>query len=324
MNIPHIANTTGNIAWNIIKRTIYICEWHENETFPSNTLPPNLKTIQKWYTTTALSLMDKSCFIQDRNNSLLTSTIEQAREGFSHLPGPELTNRRILAAFAISEAMTALNEMKKGQSEHNVKGYRLGANIFIALAESETNELVKIASRNKQYEDEEVEGGWIGEPRNTQSIGALNIPEYENTSEPVPETNTFPTPKGTKWNDVKIILHDDDRIAIKIKDLLVIKHYAEIPGFRDSRSRKPNKQWELLCIFTENKFLKYPNKDKGRFEKRVERLGGVLREYFCIPGNPIIQNGGYQLLLQIDTKYTRRSVHAFTNQSDENLDTAYE
>lgn len=55
----------------------------------------------------------------------------------------------------------------------------------------------------------------------------------------------IPLPSGAKWEDITIEFADGHNLNIKCKGKTFRRDYKEM-GFEDSKSRKPNKQWEFL------------------------------------------------------------------------------
>jgi len=54
-----------------------------------------------------------------------------------------------------------------------------------------------------------------------------------------------PLHSGAKWEDITIEFADGHNLNIKCKGKTIRRDYKEM-GFEDSKSRKPNKQWEFL------------------------------------------------------------------------------
>ena len=69
-----------------------------------------------------------------------------------------------------------------------------------------------------------------------------------------PETSSKPAlklPANAKWEDITIKFVDGHNVDIKCKNKTSRSDYKEM-GFEDSKSRRPNKQWELLQRLAEN------------------------------------------------------------------------
>lgn len=58
-------------------------------------------------------------------------------------------------------------------------------------------------------------------------------------------------PTNAKWEDITIKFVDGHNVDIKFKAKISRSDYKEM-GFEDSKSRRPNKQWELLQRLAEN------------------------------------------------------------------------
>ena len=58
-------------------------------------------------------------------------------------------------------------------------------------------------------------------------------------------------PPGAKWEDITIEFKDSHNVTIKCKGKITRSDYKDM-GFEDSKSRRPNKQWELLLELAAN------------------------------------------------------------------------
>lgn len=123
----------------------------------------------------------------------------------------------------------------------------------------------------------------------------------------------FPTPSGTQWHEVKISFIDNENVSIKIRDVSQRKNYAEM-GFKDQRTCKPVKSWNILLDFSEKECLKYSQNSKSKTEKAVEDLRKRLKSYFCIQSDPIVLARGYKPVFEVcKSEGESRSVHGFSN-----------
>ena len=81
---------------------------------------------------------------------------------------------------------------------------------------------------------------------------------------------------------------DGNNVKISGKDSKPITAYYKEMGFEDARSRKPNKQWELIRLLAENNGeLSWDKSEaKGDIKKKKQLLSKTLRDYFGIKGDP--------------------------------------
>jgi 7-cyano-7-deazaguanine synthase in queuosine biosynthesis len=102
-------------------------------------------------------------------------------------------------------------------------------------------------------------------------------------------TVSFPTPGGTRWEDITIEIISKDSARIKIDGL--VKTYTAIDmGFRDGRRGDMlNKQWDLLVSLAEHDgTLSWKSGDGGSvIYKKMQRLKDTLKEFFQLQDPPI-------------------------------------
>jgi 7-cyano-7-deazaguanine synthase in queuosine biosynthesis len=100
---------------------------------------------------------------------------------------------------------------------------------------------------------------------------------------------TFPTPRGTRWEDITIEIRSDDSARIKVDD--TVKTYTAIDmGFRDGRrGDRLNLQWDLLVLFAEkNGILSWESGNGGPvIYKKIQRLKDALKAFFHLQDSPI-------------------------------------
>ena len=79
------------------------------------------------------------------------------------------------------------------------------------------------------------------------------LPKFRNIWQKRLKNKINPTniPSNAKWEDITIKFVDGHNVDIKCKDKTNRSDYKEM-GFEDSKSRKPNKQWEFLKQLAEN------------------------------------------------------------------------
>ena len=67
----------------------------------------------------------------------------------------------------------------------------------------------------------------------------------------VTDTPALNLPVNAKWEEITIKFVDGHNVDIKCKNKTIRSDYKEM-GFEDSKSRRPNKQWEMLQRLAEN------------------------------------------------------------------------
>lgn len=102
----------------------------------------------------------------------------------------------------------------------------------------------------------------------------------------------FPTPPGTKWDDVTIQFISDESIKISAKGVSKEFNYAEI-GFKDNRRGVvPDNQWKVLQHLAKcNGEISWKSeteslKDFPKFPKRIEILRKRLKDIMGIDEDP--------------------------------------
>jgi hypothetical protein len=114
------------------------------------------------------------------------------------------------------------------------------------------------------------------------------------------------TVSGTrKWQDIEILFLSDDRVQIHIrKKPAETLNYAEF-GFQDNRTKNPNTAWIALRQIAQRNGIIRTQTEAGvhwvKFEKRVQEIRKVLRNYFKIDRDPIVfvENLGYRAQFKI-------------------------
>ncbi|WP_145215245.1 hypothetical protein [Planctomycetes bacterium TBK1r] len=99
----------------------------------------------------------------------------------------------------------------------------------------------------------------------------------------------FPTPTGAGWADLRIKFVDGETVSIHLGETKGVYIYAQL-GLVDARNGRPTKQWELLKSFADGRgLLTWKSADAcRRNKKRKEYLSANLRDFFRIPGDPIV------------------------------------
>lgn len=98
----------------------------------------------------------------------------------------------------------------------------------------------------------------------------------------------FPTPNGSRWSDVEMRFSDTEKISVTIGDQRQVLTYSQL-GLVDSRSGKPNMQWQLLQKFARGHgIMTWLSPDACRKNrKQRELLNKSLQQFFDIVGEPI-------------------------------------
>ncbi len=99
----------------------------------------------------------------------------------------------------------------------------------------------------------------------------------------------FPTPTGATWAGLRIKFVDGETVSIHMGETKGVYLYAQL-GLVDARNSRPTKQWELLKSFADGRGLLTWNSADAcrRNKKRKEYLAANLRDFFRIPGDPIV------------------------------------
>jgi len=136
--------------------------------------------------------------------------------------------------------------------------------------------------------DLDQRGQWVPSASAQQRLAAfLNeiVPQSGGTNQPA----FFPTPANATWSDVKIRFFDGHTVMVKVGEAAGKFLFSEL-GMADGRTKKPNKQWELLRSFAKGNGVmtwKSPDSDR-RNQKRREYLADNLKAFFRIDGEPIV------------------------------------
>lgn len=149
-------------------------------------------------------------------------------------------------------------------------------------------------------------------PRLKTYIGTKLIQKSEKrTKSVVAKIEPFPTPQGSKWDEVEIGLLTEGYLRVTVKDTTMIIHYSKMGlQHKQSKTQKPLKMWHVLRFLaicngcfgydeTENPRVRVVEKVS---QDDIPRLNKVLKNYFGIPGTPIIwekYKNKYSALFQI-------------------------
>jgi hypothetical protein len=109
---------------------------------------------------------------------------------------------------------------------------------------------------------------------------------YDKQPVPNPEIQCtlFETPAGAEWNDITIRFVDGHTVRVTCKKATGVFNFTQM-GMNDGRTGNPNKAWELLGNFAEERGnLTWDNSKATRFnKKRKQSLKDVLQKFFGMP-----------------------------------------
>lgn len=134
----------------------------------------------------------------------------------------------------------------------------------------------------------------------------INPPPLKSSSERI--LVKFPTPPGTKWEDISIIFIDGETVKITVGSICKTKTYSQM-GFMNTKNGKPNKQWNdlediagcygMLSWDTPSKDLPYKRK------KRKQLIADTLKSFFNLPDDPFypyMKGSGWKTRFNISSK----------------------
>jgi hypothetical protein len=100
---------------------------------------------------------------------------------------------------------------------------------------------------------------------------------------------TFPTPPGARWEDVKIQFKDGHTVSISIGDKNGIYNYTQM-GMVNRKNGNTTKQWTLLEGFASGHgTMTWQHSAAHRSnQKRREVLAKNLQKFFGIEGDPFL------------------------------------
>lgn len=139
------------------------------------------------------------------------------------------------------------------KQENVISDYRLSEYERYGAEMSNSGTKAKITVNMDKFKPffEAVEQNYRQRPK--KNLTYIEPPSPKEQPSP-PETSAKPAlslPADTKWEDITIRFIDGHNVDIKCKNKSYRSGYREM-GFEDSKSRKPNKQWEMLQRLAEN------------------------------------------------------------------------
>jgi hypothetical protein len=98
----------------------------------------------------------------------------------------------------------------------------------------------------------------------------------------------FPTPPNATWADVKIKFTDGETVTVQVVGATGQYLFSDM-GMADGRSKKPDKQWQLLRAFAKGfgSLTWEASVADPKNQKRREILAKNLKAFFRIDGDPI-------------------------------------
>lgn len=233
------------------------------------------RSIQSWYTE------HSDLFLASQKTSeAIKKAVSDARRYARLGIEKEITDKEILAVFAICEAYDAIYNIQCGKSEDAIKEKVLTASMFLKLAKAGIEPATQDVTKQNKF-----------------------IP--------------FPTPAGAKWNDLEMSFDEDnlDIVRVTVKNIKEVKNYAEM-GFKNINTGLPNKLWKRLLEFKKGN-IKYSGVERKKVESDISRLRKSLKKYFRIKDNPINLKHGYESAFKVNVmEKSNRSVYSFSNQDD--------
>lgn len=97
----------------------------------------------------------------------------------------------------------------------------------------------------------------------------------------------FPCKAGTKWEDVKITLVDNENVRVETPQGKMLCHYIDL-NMKDIRCGRPRKVWATLNLFAKNQGIFPPEYHDYReslikaLPEKAKRLNSHLKELFGI------------------------------------------
>lgn len=108
---------------------------------------------------------------------------------------------------------------------------------------------------------------------------------YKSQPDPDPEVDCqlFDTPPGAEWKDITIKFTDGHTVRVTCKGVTGVYGYFQM-GMNDSRKAAPNKQWDLLQGFAEERGqFTWENSRANRSQKKQKQsLKAAMQKFFGI------------------------------------------
>ena len=96
---------------------------------------------------------------------------------------------------------------------------------------------------------------------------------------------------------------DDSNVSVKVRSYSENLSFEDM-GFEDKRNKKPNQQWESLCLLARySGEIKWTDQAANvKLEKKKERLTNQLQSYFDLeydPFSPYKDNSSYKIKITL-------------------------
>jgi len=123
-------------------------------------------------------------------------------------------------------------------------------------------------------------------PAPAWTIGGPVIKEIQATG--IGKGPVLPVPSGTKWPQVTIECINEEQVLIAVAGNSFGVHCYIALGFRDEKTKRPNKLWTLLLRFGAHKgTIGWKTPGQKVTEKDVSRLRIKLRDVFNLADDPL-------------------------------------
>ncbi len=102
-----------------------------------------------------------------------------------------------------------------------------------------------------------------------------------------PPAVRFPTPPGSRWEEVSIRFVTQEQVHIKVRHAAAAYEFSQM-AMEDRRSHRPDAQWSLLIAFAENRG-QITWRDAAADRKNAKRrqlLARTLQDFFGLEGDP--------------------------------------
>jgi hypothetical protein len=120
-------------------------------------------------------------------------------------------------------------------------------------------------------------------------------------------TARFPTPPGSDWPDVEIVMLAEEEARITVGSVTQAYSFAAV-GLADRRNpKRPRAEWRMLRTYAENPepdaYYRLPTRDYLKVD--ISKFRRWLQGFFGIPGDPLqtFHHGRWRPRFKIKTDY---------------------
>jgi hypothetical protein len=107
---------------------------------------------------------------------------------------------------------------------------------------------------------------------------------------PQAEMERFPTPMGAKWEDVEIVLLDDENVRITVGRISRTYTFSGLGLASQKHRHRPRTEWRMLKTYAENPapdaYRRLPYRKNLKID--IARFRKWLLAFFGIPGDPLL------------------------------------